>query len=126
MKHGASIINLPPDLFTLTVDQLLPVSGDGSRPDALDFACLRLSSRGMRQLYDASVRRLDLRSCSGTEMRQLLRRFKLDILSTSLRLSIRDESCSLSNKSFGYTHMQLITHVSCHGLLLTSRACCSV
>lgn len=90
MKHGASIINLPPDLFALIVDQLLPVLEDGRRPDALDFACLRLSSRGMRQLCDASVRSLDLRHCSGDEMRQLLRQFKREIIFTGLRHLIRD------------------------------------
>ena len=75
MKRGASITDLPPDVFTLIVDQLLPVMGDGKRPDALDFACLRLSSRGMRSLCDASVRRLNLRNCSGDQLRHLLRRF---------------------------------------------------
>ena len=57
------------------MDRLLPVSEDGSRTEALDFACLRLSSPGVRQLCDAAVRRLDLRTCSSNEMQALLRRF---------------------------------------------------
>lgn len=75
MKHGATITDLSLDLFTLVVHRLLPVPEDGSRTDALDFACLRLSSRGVRQLCDAAVRRLDLRHRSGAEMQALLHRF---------------------------------------------------
>ena len=69
------ITDLSPEVFTLIVDRLLPTSEDGSRTDALDFACLRLSSRGVRQLCDAAVRRLDLRHCGSDEMQALLRRF---------------------------------------------------
>jgi hypothetical protein len=61
MKHGAVITDLSPEVFTLVVDQLLPISEDGTRTDAMDFACLRLSSRGVRALCDAAVRWLDLR-----------------------------------------------------------------
>ena len=75
MKHGACITDLPPDLFTQIVDQLLPVLEHGSRTDALDFACLRLSCRGVRSLCDAAVRRLDLHHRSGDEMQHLLQRF---------------------------------------------------
>lgn len=61
----------------LIVDHLLlPVTADDSDYiDTLDFACLRLSSRGVRQLCDAVVRRLDLHLCSSTETQHLLRRF---------------------------------------------------
>ena len=75
MKHDAGIADLSPEVFTLIVDQLLPVSEDGTRTDPLDFACLRLSSRGVRQLCDAAVRRLDLRHRSSAEMQALLHRF---------------------------------------------------
>jgi hypothetical protein len=75
MKHRAAITDLSPEVFTLIVDRLLPVSEDGSRTEALDFACLRLSSRGFCRLCDAAVRRLDLRHCSSEEMQTLLRRF---------------------------------------------------
>ena len=75
MEHGAVITDLSLEVFTLIVDQLLPVSEDGTRTDALDFACLRLSSRGVRQLCDAAVRRLDLRHRSSDEMQALLHRF---------------------------------------------------
>ena len=61
----------------LIVDHLLlTVTADYSDYiDTLDFACLRLSSRGVRQLCDAVVRRLDLHLCSSTETEHLLRRF---------------------------------------------------
>ena len=75
MKHGAVITDLSPEVFTLIVDRLLPISEDGTRTDALDFACLRLSSRGVRMLGDAAVRRLDLRHRSSEEMQALLHRF---------------------------------------------------
>ena len=75
MKHGAVITDLSPEVFKLVVDRLLPISEDGGRTDALDFACLRLISRGVRQLCDAAVRRLDLHRCSGDEMQALLHRF---------------------------------------------------
>jgi hypothetical protein len=75
MKQGAVITDLSPEVFTLIVDRLLPKSEDGSRTDALDFACLRLSSRGVRALCDAAVRRLDLRHRSSDEMQALLHRF---------------------------------------------------
>jgi hypothetical protein len=75
MKRGAEITDLSPEVFMLIVDRLLPMSEDGERADALDFACLRLSSRGVRQLCDAAVRRLDLRHRSRHETQYLLRRF---------------------------------------------------
>ena len=95
MFHGLAggcpcllITDLSPEVFTLIVDRLLPITEDavvalpnwqqetyGSRSDALDFACLRLSSRGVRQLCDAAVRRLDLCHCSGDDIQALLHRF---------------------------------------------------
>ena len=72
---GTMITDLSPDVFTLVVDRLLPISDDGSRTDALDFACLRLSSSGVRTLCDAAVRRLDLRHRSSDEMQAVLHRF---------------------------------------------------
>jgi hypothetical protein len=75
MKHGAVINDLSPEVFKLIVDRLSPVSEDGSRTEALDFACLRLTSRGLCRLCDAAVRRLDLRHCSSDEMRALIHRF---------------------------------------------------
>ena len=75
MEDGAVITDLSPEVFTLIVDRLLPVSEDGSRTEALDFACLRLSSRGLCRLCDTAVRRLDLRHCSSNEMQTLLHRF---------------------------------------------------
>lgn len=75
MKRGASITDLPPEVFILIVDQLLPIFEDGRPADPLDFACLRLSSRGVQTLCDAAVRRLELRNCSGAQMQHLLQRF---------------------------------------------------
>ena len=75
MHRGDRITDVPPEVFTLIVDRLLPISKDGSRTDALDFACLRLSSQGVLQLCDAAVRRLDLRHRSSSEMQALLHRF---------------------------------------------------
>ena len=80
MQHGAKITDLSPEVFALIGDQLLPISKDGSRTDALDFACLRLSSRGVRALCDAAVRRLDLRHRSSDEMQALLHRFTGTVL----------------------------------------------
>ena len=75
MKRGASITDQPPDVFMLIVDQLLPIFEDGALADPLNFACLRLSSRGVRTLCDAAVRTLDLCNRNGDEMRHLLQRF---------------------------------------------------
>lgn len=75
MKQDSAITDLPPGVFKLIVDRLLPIPEVGKHADALDFACLRLSSRWVRQLCDAAVRRLDLRNCSSDEMQALLRRF---------------------------------------------------
>jgi hypothetical protein len=87
MKHGALITDLPPEVFMLLVDRLLPITEDavaladwqqetyGGRTGALDFACLRLSSRGVRHLCDAAVRSLDLRHCSSDDIQALLHRF---------------------------------------------------
>ena len=83
MHRGSGVTDLPPDVFTLIVDLLLPTSGDGKRADQLDFACLRLSSRGVRSLCDAAVRRLDLRHRSSDEMQALLHRFKGTVLLAS-------------------------------------------
>ena len=69
------ITDLPSEVFTLIVDRLLPIREDGRLPDPLDFACLRLSSRGVRVLCDAAVRRLELRDCSGAQVQHLLQRF---------------------------------------------------
>ena len=75
MQRGASITDLPTDVFTLIADRLLPISKDGTLADPLSFACLRLSSRGVRTLCDAAVCRLNPCNCNGDEMRHLLRRF---------------------------------------------------
>ena len=90
MKRGASITDLPPDVFTLIVDQLLPIFEDGALADPLNLACLRLSSRGVRTLCDAAVRTLDLCNRNGDEMRHLLQRFcgkapSLHLIISSLR-----------------------------------------
>ena len=75
MRQGAAITDLPPGVFKLIVDRLLPTPEVGNRTDAQDFACQRLSSPGVRLLCDPAVRRLDLRHCSTNEMQALLRRF---------------------------------------------------
>lgn len=77
MKQSSKITDLSPEIFMLIVDQLLPVPEHGELTDALDFACLRLSSRGVRQLCDAAVRRLDMRHRSSHEMHHLLRRLRV-------------------------------------------------
>jgi hypothetical protein len=94
MEHGAVITDLSPEVFTLIVDRLLPVSEDGSRTDALDFACLRLSSRGVRQLCDAAVRRLDLRHRSSDEMQALLHRFTGAVIPRCLRPLCQRRGCT--------------------------------
>jgi hypothetical protein len=74
MKHGTRITDLPSDVFGLVVDRLLSVYWEDGRHT--DFACLRLSSRGMHQLSSyAALRRLDLHNCSGDDMQHLLGRF---------------------------------------------------
>jgi hypothetical protein len=75
MHPDRSITDLPPDVFMLIVDRLLPSFENGSLADPLNFAYLRLSSRGVRTLCDAAVRRLDLCNRTGDEMRHLLQRF---------------------------------------------------
>jgi hypothetical protein len=77
MQRGTKITDISPEVFMLIVDHLLlPVTADdGDYIDTLDFACLRLSSRGVRQLCDAVVRRLGLHLCSSNETEHLLRRF---------------------------------------------------
>ena len=75
MHPGNRLTHSPPEVFTLIVDQLLPIFEDGRSADPLDFACLRLSSRGVQTLCDAAVRRLELRNCSGAQMQHLLQRF---------------------------------------------------
>jgi hypothetical protein len=75
MRAGNGITDLPPEICTHLVDQLLTISDDTKQADPLNFACLRLSSREVRTLCDAAVRRLDLHNRSGQEMRHLLQRF---------------------------------------------------
>ena len=80
--HAHCLCYLSPEVvFKLIVDRLLPTPEaptrleywrDSSRNDPLDFACLRLSSRGVRALCDAAVRRLDIRNCSSDQMQALL------------------------------------------------------
>ena len=78
MQRGTKITDIPPEVFTLIVDHLLlptTTDDDGGYNDTLDFTCLRLSNRGVRQLCDAVVRRLDLHLCSSTKTEHLLQRF---------------------------------------------------
>jgi hypothetical protein len=108
MEPGTAITDLSPEVFTLIVDRLLPISKHGSRrTDALDFACLRLSSRGVRQLCDAAVRRLDLRHCGSDDVQALLHRF------TGAAISNRHLCVFRMNENAPMLHV-LMMHRSVH------------